>query len=118
MHLGDGCFQEGSELAASRRVHRAHVQAVAKRKLGDMSDAATAAPPRRKRRRTKSFVTVMQIDHMLHMMSDRRLSYYSVEYDDEGRLLGDPWTLPGLSLSTDSGPDMVPPLASPLDCFL
>ncbi len=112
VHVGDDCFETGAALSASRKAHRAHVAAVAKRKLG-LCSGGPAPPPRRKRRRTKAYALLAQVDQMLKTSSDRRLSDFAVQLDGDGRLMGDVWKLPGLSLSTDSGPDCAWALALP-----
>lgn len=109
--MGDAVFQEGAELEASRKRQRSHVLGVSQRQLGRAPDQ-TCAPPR-KRRRTKSYVTLMMLDNMLKHASGRRLSEYIAEIGGDGKLVGDVWQLPALSVATDSGPDCVRPSARP-----
>lgn len=92
---------------------RKHVRAVVKRRLSQEAESESAAPLR-KRRRTKSYVTLMQIDNMLRISAGKRLSDFVVRVDpDTGQIDRsiDLWTIPSLSLATDSGPDCVGPLA-------
>ena len=97
--------QVGGELNESRKRMRKYVQNVIKRRMEKEVDE-TCAPPK-KRRRTKSFVTVMMLDNMLRHASQRRLSDYIVEEGGAGKLCGDIWKMPCLSVATDSGPDCV-----------
>ena len=108
VHLADSCFLEGSDLDEAREQERKHVKAVIKRRLGQ--PAEEPGPPPKKRRRLKSYVTLMQIDNMLRTSASRRLSDYIAPLDGEtGQLSSDVdlWRLPSLSLATDSGPDCV-----------
>ena len=109
VHVSDSCFLEGDQLEAAQDLKRKRVLAVVKRRLGQQSESTG---PVRKRRRTKSYVTLMQIDNMLRVNADERLSDYVVPLDENGDIAPevDLWTIPCLALATVSGPDCVLPL--------
>ncbi len=112
VHITDAAFEEGEQLAQTRAKQRSYLKAVVKRRLGQPSEDC---PPPRKRRGTKSYVFCMQLDNMLRHSAGKSLIDYEVPQED-GRIAGSPWTLPSLSLATDSGPDCAS--ASFSNCFL
>lgn len=100
-------YQTGGEVARVEDQKRwaAFGRSFVKRKLGQ--GGKESAPPRApKRRRLKSYVTLMQIDNMLRGNADKCLADFHIAPGPTG-CLPDPFTWPSLNLSPDSGPDMV-----------
>ena len=78
-----------------------------KRKEGELLSRGDANPAPKKRRRTKAFQMCMMIDNMLKVSCDTNLAAFAIPKDKDGRYLGDPFLWPSLSMSPDSGADMV-----------
>ena len=106
VHLSESVFESGATLDAARKRARLYVKAIVKRKAGScLGEARPPAP--RKRRRVKSYVTLMGLNNMLVHASGRRLADYCLPEDETGEIRGSPFSWPGLSVATDSGPDCV-----------
>ncbi len=105
-HMGEEDFLEGEALAAAWQKQRDAVNAAVKRKLSGELEKTTEKPPK-KRRRLKTYSTIMSIDSMLRGTCCTQLSNFIVPKTPEGEFCADsdPFTWPVLSVATDSGPD-------------
>jgi hypothetical protein len=111
VHLGDSFFEEGGALLQARRKQREWFRAQCKRKLGASAEATESAP--RKRRRVKSYLSLLMIDNALRVTAGARITDFKIDKDAAtGAPVGSPFTWKSLSLATDSGPDMVLPSAA------
>lgn len=99
--------QTGGEEArqGERRRWAAFGRSFVKRKLG-LSVGKDVAPPPPKRRRTKSFVTMMQVENILRGSVGASLSDFQVRPGPSGEL-ADPFTWRSLNMALDMGADMV-----------
>lgn len=106
-HLGETAFSEGQDLVNYQLRHRKYFAQIVKRKLGstDLDPSEAKAPP--KRRRVKSYVSLMLLNNQLQHSAGVDLITFIPEKDSDGRFVQDPFTWRGLSVCTDSGPDMV-----------
>ena len=98
-------FCEGEELAECHRRQKEYFKSQIRKRLGQTDGPSAPAP--RKRRRVKTFVTVMQVDNMISSATGLQLADFVVQQAEDGTFLGDPWQWKGLSLASDSGPDCV-----------
>lgn len=79
-----------------------------RKKLGN-AQPDDIAPPPRKRRRVKSYISVLMVDNFLRIAAGARLTDFITPTDADGQPVGSPFSWRSLSLATDSGPDMVLP---------
>ena len=107
MHLGDSFFEEGDALAQARRRQRAWFRSQCKRKLGAAQEPSESAPAPRKRRRVKSYVSLMMVDNALRVTAGARLTDFQIGTNEAGAPVESPFKWKSLSLATGSGPDMV-----------
>ncbi len=111
-HLGDALFLEGEALQLARQRQRQYFRAACKRRLGGQVEESAPAP--RKRRRVKTYVSIMMLDNALRVTAGKRLTDFGVECSGDGVLQGDPFTWRSLSVATDSGPDCASPSVAQL----
>ncbi len=113
-HTGDSLFLEGDALQKARERQRQYFRAACKRKLGGSVEEQAPAP--RKRRRLKTYITIMMLDNAMRVTANARLTDFAVDASADGGLQGDPFQWRSLSVATDSGPDCAIPSAVQL-CF-
>ncbi len=109
MHVGDAFFEEGDALRVIRERQKAYFRSQVKRKLGAVVEEVAPAP--RKRRRVKTYLSILIVDNCLRVSAGARLTDFKPPVDENGNFEGPPFTWKCLSLATDSGPDMALPLS-------
>jgi hypothetical protein len=78
-------------------------QKLAKRQLG--LEDKTKDQPQRKRRRLKTFQTMMSLSNMLRQMTGRGLERFYVPRNEAGKFTTDPFEWPHCNAAVDQGPD-------------
>ena len=109
MHVGDAFFEEGDALRVIRERQKAYFRSQVKRKLGAVVEEVAPAP--RKRRRVKTYLSILIVDNCLRVSAGARLTDFKPPVDENGNFEGSPFIWKCLSLATDSGPDMALPLS-------
>ncbi len=105
-HLAESAFSEGLELAKFQERHRRFMQNVVRRKPG-ATDIGKCEGQVKKRRRVKSYITMMLLDNALRMSADQSLVDFIPAKNAAGEYATEPFHWKHLSVSTDSGPDCV-----------
>ena len=97
----------GDEAAAKDKItFQRAARCFVKRKLGQTTTNETAPSGPPKRRRTKSYQMIMQIDNMLRGLG-KDITEFHIPKDAEGNWLGDPFEWPAMGILPDRGSDMV-----------